>query len=259
MGQSFLVDRRVLGRILQAAEVSPADLVVEVGPGRGTLTRALAGTAGHVVAVEMDDALAAALAAEWAGSPRVRIVHDDARETDLDSLVPPDRPYKLVANLPYYAATPIVRRFLEAVHKPTLMVVMLQREVAQSMAAKPGRMTVLAVATQLYGRPKIVATVPPRAFKPAPSVRSALLRIDVFDEPAFALDSEERFFTLVRAGFAAPRKQLHNVLRRSLSAPAETVQGMLSKAGIDPERRPGTLGLEEWVRLYECTPSALLG
>ena len=152
LGQNFLIDRRIVSRILSAADLTPDDNVLEVGPGRGILTRPLAERAASLTAVELDDNLATALNAEFADHPHVRIVHADAREIDIASAIPPDAPYKLIANLPYYAAQPIIRRFLEAGHKPTLMVVMVQREVARNMSAAPGDMSLLSVATQLYGR-----------------------------------------------------------------------------------------------------------
>lgn len=231
---------------MNAAEVTSEDIVVEIGPGRGILTRELAKTAAEVVAVELDDGLAETLAIEFNGQENVRILHADAREVDIDSLAKTGSAYKLVANLPYYAALPIVRRFLEAEHKPSLMVFMVQREVARNMTAAPGDMSLLSVATQLYGKPRIVASVQPRAFRPAPKVTSAIVRIDVFDSPFLHLESIEDFFALVRAGFSAPRKQVHNCLQHGLDITRETAEAMLSQAGIDPKRRPQTLSLEDW-------------
>ena len=171
---------------------------------------------------------------------------------EIDSLVPVDREYKLVANLPYYAASPIVRRFLEAEHKPSLMVFLVQREVAQSMVAPPGKMGMLSVAVQLYGRPRIVCSVPPRAFRPTPKVTSALVRIDVYPRPALDTGSTRDFFAVVRAGFSSPRKQLRNSLRRGLDIPSEAVESALARVGIDPTRRAQTLSLAEWGGLYEA-------
>ncbi len=251
LGQNFLMDRRVRSRIVQAADLSPDDLVVEVGPGRGFLTRLLVERAGGVVAVEMDEALAGRLRESFADRSDLTVVAADAREVDIVSLVGGSASYKLVANLPYYAASPIIRRFLEASRKPTLMVVMVQREVAQTMTAPPGKMGLLSVATQLYGRPRIVCHAPPRAFRPAPKVTSSVVRIDVFVEPAIALDSRERFFDLVRAGFSAPRKQLRNSLTNRLDISPQQAAAMLTGAGIDPTRRAQTLDLVEWAALYE--------
>jgi 16S rRNA (adenine1518-N6/adenine1519-N6)-dimethyltransferase len=250
LGQNFLVDRRIVSRVITAAALTPDDIALEIGPGRGILTRPLAKRAASLTAIELDDRLAAALTDEFASQPHVRIVHADAREANIASIVPQDTPYKLIANLPYYAAQPIIRRFLEAAHKPALMVIMVQREVARNLTAKPGDMSILSVATQLYGKPRIVASVPPRAFRPAPKVTSAIVRIDVYPQPALALDSIDAFFTLVRAGFSAPRKQVHNCLQQGMSIPRDEAETMLSEAGIDPKRRPQTLSLADWGSLY---------
>jgi 16S rRNA (adenine1518-N6/adenine1519-N6)-dimethyltransferase len=242
-----------VGAIVDAAEVSSNDVVVEIGPGRGALTKVLAERAGRIVAVEMDAALAESLRETYAGHPEVSVLVADARDLDIGEAVPEGSPYKVVANLPYYAASPIVRRFLEATRKPELMVVTVQREVAQEMVAPPGKMRLLSVAVQLYGRPRIVTSVPPRAFRPVPKVTSAVVRIDVYPEPAVSFDSEQEFFRLVRAGFSAPRKQLHNCLRRGLDIPAEVSKEMLAAARIDPTRRAQTLSLQEWGTLYEVS------
>ena len=252
LGQNFLVDRRVLRRIISAADLSPGDVVVEIGAGRGFLSRALVEHVGHLVAVEMDEALAQQLNEKFSGQRNVTVVTADAREVDIDSLVMGSVPYKVVGNLPYYAASPIIRRFLEAQRKPRLMVVMLQREVAQDMVAQPGKMRLLSVATQLYGNPRIVSYVPPRAFRPAPKVTSALVRIEVYPHPAVPMDSPEGFFRVVRAGFSSPRKQIRNSLRRGLAVSLDQTESMLAQAGVEPTRRAQTLGLTEWGALYEA-------
>lgn len=250
LGQNFLVDRRIVSRIISAADLSPGDIVLEIGSGRGILTRPLAERAAALTAIELDDDLAAMLAAEFAAQSHVRIVHADAREIEIASLIRRASPYKLIANLPYYAAQPIIRRFLETEHKPSVMVVMVQREVARNMTAAPGEMSMLSVATQIYGKPRIVTSVQPRAFRPMPKVTSAVVHIDVYPKPALVLDSMEAFFTLVRAGFSAPRKQVHNCLRQGLSISRTESEAILSDAGIDPKRRPQTLSLEDWGNLY---------
>ncbi len=250
LGQNFLVDGGVRSRIVSAAALSPEDTVVEVGPGRGFLTRALAERAGSVVAVELDAALAAAL--EEKALPGVRVVRGDAREIPIEPLVGDSAPYKLVANLPYYAASPIIRRFLESRHKPVVMVVMVQREVAQTMTAKQGKMGLLSVATQVYGRTRVVCHVPPRAFRPAPKVWSSVVRIDVYDAPTVPFDSPQGFFEVVRAGFSAPRKQIRNSLANGLGIAADRSESVLGEAGIDPSRRAQTLTVAEWGVLYDA-------
>jgi len=252
LGQHFLVDRGVLRRIVEAADLSPADVVVEIGPGQGLLTRELAAQAGRVIAVELDDALAARLMEEFKSQPHVSVIHADAREVDIEALVEPGTPFKLVANLPYYAASPIIRRFLRATHKPSLMVVMVQREVAREMAAQPDEMGFLSLTTQLYAKPRLVCTVPPGAFRPRPKVASAVLRLDTLPRLALDVDHEERFIEMVRAGFSAPRKQLHNCIRKGLDLPPDAVGKMLAEAGVEPTRRAETLSMAEWGALYRA-------
>ena len=250
LGQNFLVDRRVRGKIVEAAEISPADTIVEIGPGRGFLTKALVERAGRVVAVELDDALIPPLREKFADCDNVEIVEGDARTVDIDSLVGTATEYKVVANLPYYAATPIVRRFLEHHHKPTMLVVMVQKEVGLEMTAPPGKMGILSVATQIYGSSRIITSVPPKAFRPSPNVTSAVVRIDTYPEPAVKFDGAEKFFTLVRAGFSAPRKQIHNSLKNGIDASSDEVMMMLQAVGIAPTRRAQTLSINEWGDLY---------
>lgn len=239
--------------MVAAAQVSEKDTVVEIGPGRGALTRHLAGVAGCLVLVEIDQELVDVLAERFAGSPQVRIIHGDARELDIGAI--PEiagRDYKALGNLPYYAASPIIRRLLESAHPPLEIVVMVQREVAREMAAKPGKMSLLSVATQLYATPGIVCHVPPRAFNPPPKVHSSVIRLLRRDGLAVDLDSTERFFTLVRAGFAAPRKTIANSLAVGLRETAGAFAPALEDAGVDPGRRPATLSLEQWGYLYRA-------
>ena len=257
LGQNFLVDRRVRAKIVEAADISPTDTVLEVGPGRGFLTKALSERAGRVVAIELDVALIPHLTEVFTDCRNVEIVPGDARTINFDGLVGTVTKYKVVANLPYYAATPIVRRFLETQHKPTTLVVMVQREVGQVMTAPPGKMGILSVATQVYGSPRIVTSVPPKAFRPSPNVTSAVVRIDTYAEPAVAFDIAERFFSLVRAGFSAPRKQIHNSLKNGLNASPDEVMTLLQSAGISLTRRAQTLSVDEWGDLYREYVSAL--
>ncbi len=251
LGQHFLVDRRVLARILRAADPQPDETIVEVGPGHGTLTAELAQRGARVIAVELDQALAARLEGRFADTPAVRVEAGDARNTDPSALVDGE-PYKFVANLPYYAALPILRRFLESDHPPTRIVVMVQREVAETMTAKPGGMTLLSVGVQLYGRPAIVCRAGPRSFRPPPKVASAVVRIDVYTEPALALESIEGFFRVVRAGFSAPRKMIRNSLRHGLGAEQGEVLRVLEDARVEPTLRPGALSLEDWGRVHRA-------
>ena len=255
LGQHFLADSRIASRIVAAAEPDGSDTVVEIGPGAGVLTRRLVEQAGRTVAVELDQRLCEELPERLGFPSNLRVVRGDGREIDIDELVGPATPYKVVANLPYYAAAPIMRRFLETVRPPTLMVVMVQREVAEVMNAKPGEFTLLSVATQFYAEPSVVAQVPARCFRPPPKVSSTVLKLAVRAEPAVEVTDREEFFALVRAGFNAPRKQLRNSLMQGTGAPAEAVTASLDDAGIDPQRRPATLGIDEWAALDAKWPA----
>ena len=254
LGQHFLVDSRVANRIVAAAELTVADTVVEVGPGRGILTRRLAERAGHVVALELDERLARELPSRLDAPTNLEVRHGDARHVAIEGLVETGREYKVVANLPYYAASPIVRRFLESAAPPTLMVVMVQREVGEAMTAKPGAMTLLSVATQYYADASVVVHVPPRAFRPPPRVASTVVKLMARDAPAVSVEDVERFFALVRAGFAAPRKQLRNSLAQGTGAIPAAVGATLDDAGIDETRRPATLTIAEWGDLDAVWP-----
>ncbi len=260
LGQHFLTDGRILDRIAAAAELGPQDLVLEVGPGRGALTRLLVAQAAQVVAVELDPELAAALPARLGHPGNLTVVAGDARTVDLAflaGLVGPDRPlgYKVVANLPYYAANPIIRRFLEEPPRPSLprlslMVVMVQQEVARSMSASPGGMSILSVAVQFYAQAAQVCVVPPSAFRPPPKVTSAVVKLTPWATPPVAVADAAAFFTVVRAGFAAPRKQLRNSLAQGLGVEGSRVSALLDSLGLDGRRRAETLSLEEWARIY---------
>ncbi len=256
LGQHFLIDRRALSKIVAAAELGPEDVVVEVGPGLGVLTQELARGAGNVLTVEIDPQLASALEGNLAEFPNVRVIRADVLELNPEQLGLRHRGYKVVANLPYFVASPILRHFLEACSQPKLMVVMLQKEVAERIVASSGKLGLLSLAIQLYARPRIVGRVPAKSFYPAPKVDSAILRLEIRDKPAVDVD-RERLFEIARAGFSAPRKQLRNALSGGLGLPPATITPLLEEAGIDPQRRAETLTLEEWARLARMLPENL--
>lgn len=267
LGQHFLVDGAVLGLITGAAELTPADIVVEVGPGLGVLTRELAREAGWVVSIELDEKLAHVLKETLASCDNVTIIDGDVLRIDPAALLDEQRAhfspaaaassgYKVVANLPYYITAPVLRHFLEAPARPELMVVMVQKEVAEVIAAGPGKMSLMSVSVQFYGEPEVVSYVPARCFYPVPEVDSAILRIRPYPHPAVAVTDRESFFRLVRAGFSASRKQLANSLGRGLVLPKAEVLALLEEAGIDPRRRAETLGLDEWTRLWQVVTRA---
>ncbi len=257
LGQHFLHDSRVVQRIVDAAELTTDDVVIEIGPGRGVLTRRLVQSAGRVIAIELDPHLCRELPSRLDFPSNLECVLGDAREMELPRLVSGDSGdatarYKVVGNLPYYAANPIIRKTLEAIDPPSMALFMVQREVADSMTASPGRMGLLSVATQFYAETRTVCSVPPSAFRPAPKVRSAVVRLDIREGVAVDVDSREQFFEVVRAGFSAPRKQLHNSLSHGLGISTAMGSAVLERAAIDGRRRPATLCLKEWGEVYRA-------
>jgi 16S rRNA (adenine1518-N6/adenine1519-N6)-dimethyltransferase len=258
LGQHFLIDGEALEIILTAAELADTDTIIEVGPGLGILTRELAGQAGWVIAIELDNRLADILRKTLASFENVVILNEDVLGTDPKTLLQEQAPsfpeafspYKVVANLPYYITSPIIRHFLEASIKPKTMIVMVQKEVAEAIIAGPGQQSVLSISVQFYGKPSIVSYVPASSFYPAPEVDSAILKIDVYPRPAVAVD-EKGFFTLVRAGFTSSRKQVVNSLSQGLGLSKAEVLVLLGKAGIAPQRRAETFNLEEWANLWQ--------
>jgi len=258
LGQHFLIDEAVLERILSAAELSPGDIVVEIGPGLGVLTEGLARRGARVIAVELDSKLVALLKKRLAAFPDVKIVHADILEVTPAQLLQDNLPdselvrgYKVIANLPYYITSPVLRHFLEAQLRPSEMVVMVQKEVGEAIAAIPGKMSLLSVKTQFYSKPAIISYVPAASFYPPPKVDSAILRLDVYSRPPIEVSDVAGFFDIVMHGFSSPRKQLRNSLAHSLEMPPSQVASLLEKAGIEGKRRAETLSLEEWRELWK--------
>ncbi len=249
LGQHFLVDSTVLEASVIAAELAPDDTVVEVGPGLGVLTEELAKSAKHVIAVEVDSQIASLLEKRFISFSNITIINADVLKIDLDHELSGAK-YKVVANLPYYAAAPIIRSFLEADTKPSRMVIMLQKEVGDNIVAAHGKMGILSVSVQLYGNPTIVRYVPANCFYPSPKVDSAIVRIDVYPSPASAVETKE-FFRIVKAGFSAPRKQLRNSLAKGLSINPHDAEVFLDLSGISSKRRAETLSLDEWSKLCQ--------
>jgi 16S rRNA (adenine1518-N6/adenine1519-N6)-dimethyltransferase len=251
LGQHFLVDASVLKTVLEAAELSTADTVIEVGPGLGILTAELVRRTGNVIAVELDTNLASVLERRLASLGNLRVINADILKISLSELLERTSDYKVVANLPYYITSPVLRYFVEASPKPSLMVVMVQKEVGEAIVAGPGKMSLLAVSLQAYSKPRIISHVPAQCFYPQPKVDSAIVRFDVLPKPAVNVADMDGFFDLVRAGFSLPRKQLHNSLAHSLGMKTTEITLLLERANIDSKRRAETLSLEEWARLYE--------
>ncbi len=255
LGQHWLVSDRYLERIAAAADCGPEEVVIEVGPGTGNLTRRLLRRAGRLIAVELDEALAEALPARLGDPPNLTVVAGDVLRmppADLLALAGAAPPYVVVGNLPYSIGTAVVRHFLRSQPPPRWLVVTLQREVAEGMAAPPGQMSFLSVEMQYFARVQVLFVIPPAAFRPPPKVYSAVVRLDVRSAPPVDVDDVDSFLRVAQAGFAAPRKQLRNSLAIGLSlAPAEAGE-IIAAAGLEPERRPGTLDLAEWARLYRA-------
>lgn len=262
LGQHFLVDRGVLEKVVSAAGLTRKDIVIEVGPGLGILTRELAEQAGLVIAVELDDRLAAVLKKKLAAIKNVTVVNEDIlkikpaalieeQKVKLPALGEKSVNYKVVANLPYYITSAVLRHFLEASTKPRLVVVMIQKEVAETIVAKAGNMSLLSVSVQFYGEPEIVSYIPAESFYPAPEVDSAILRIKLYPRPIVAVDDVDGFFGLVRSGFCAPRKQLANSLAQGLHIDKSEALSLLDRADIIYKRRAETLSIEEWQRLWQ--------
>ena len=251
LGQHFLIDEEILPLIISSAELTPNDVVVEIGPGLGILTKELARNAGRVVAVELDGKLAGILQQALSSRGNVTILNEDILGVEPETLLSESSDYKVVANLPYYITSPVLRHFLEAAVKPKLMIVMVQKEVAEVIVAEPGQRSVLSISVQFYGKPSIVSYVPAQSFYPAPEVDSAILRIDVYPQPVVAVSDVKSFFELVRVGFTASRKQIANSLAQGLVLPKSDVLAMLVQADITPQRRAETLTLEEWAQLWQ--------
>jgi len=242
LGQNFLVDRTILNKIISAGDLSKKDTVLEIGPGLGVLTQELAKRTKKVIAVEKDRTLCQILKdmLRVEGINNVKVINKDALTYKLQPTS-----YKLIANLPYYITSPVIRKFLEAKHKPELMVLMVQKEVAQRICAK--KMSLLSISVQFYAVPKIISYVSKKSFWPQPKVDSAILRI----APRKNADSyaekrginTRKFFNLVRTGFSSKRKMLKNNLKIEEST--------LEKLGINPRARAENLSIEQWLKLYK--------
>ncbi len=251
LAQNFLMEATHLVRIADAAALTATDTVLEIGPGLGSLTQYLAAQAGRVVAVELDDRLIELLRTHFADQPHVQIVHGDILTLEPGALVraaPNEEAtaYKVVANLPYYITNAVLRHLLERDCRPTQIVVLVQKEVAERICAQPGDLSLLAVSVQFYAEPTLVHRVPAGAFYPPPKVDSAVLHLAVRPEPAVADVNPVAFFRVVRAGFSQKRKQLGNTLSGGLHLPKAELTATLTNLGIDPTRRAETLTLEEW-------------
>jgi 16S rRNA (adenine1518-N6/adenine1519-N6)-dimethyltransferase len=255
LSQNFLADVDVLEGILAEADPRPGKWVLEIGPGLGFLTGGLLAAGARVTAVELDRGLVAQLKETFAddlAADRLRIVEGDALDQDLVHLCP--SPYDVVANLPYHITSPILHRLLGETPRPERLVLMVQREVAERIAAAPGGMSYLSVFVQYHARVRIAFEVPPEAFEPEPAVRSAVIVVEPYpaDDRLPSREAEEALWRLVQASFRERRKMIHNILSRQLPVEPAEVTAALERAGIAADRRPQTVAVGEWLALLEA-------
>ena len=246
LGQNFLIKRGIVDEIVHAAELTPGEPVLEVGPGIGTLTQGLAQSGADVTAIELDRRLLEVLDTTLASYDNVRIVHGDVLKLDVPTIMN-HKPFKVVANLPYYITTPIIMSLLESKLPIERLVVMVQKEVALRMVAKPGTKDygALSVAVQYYTEPDIVLDVPPKSFLPAPAVTSSVIRCVLRDKPPVDVIDEKLFFRVVKAGFVQRRKTFANTMKTT-GLSKDRIEELLAKANIDGQRRGETFTLQEF-------------
>ena len=257
LGQNFLIKRGIVDEIVHAAELTPGEPVLEVGPGIGTLTQGLAQSGADVTAIELDRRLLEVLDTTLASYDNVRIIHGDVLKLDVPSIMN-HKPFKVVANLPYYITTPIIMSLLESKLPIERLVVMVQKEVALRMVAKPGTKDygALSVAVQYYTEPDIVLDVPPKSFLPAPAVTSSVIRCVLRDKPPVDVIDEKLFFRVVKAGFAQRRKTFANTLKTT-GLSKDRIEELLVKANIDGQRRGETFTLQEFADVANAWASLI--
>ncbi len=255
LGQNFMVDPRALRKVIAAAQLAGSETVLEIGAGVGSLTWWLAQHCARVVAVEIDERLIPALEYALSNESNVEIVAGDILEMDVDEVLG-NGPYSVVANIPYYITSALIRRLMESRRRPECLVLSVQKEVAERIAAGPGEMSLLALSVQVYGEPELRGRIPASAFYPQPKVDSAVLRIAGYPSPRVPQALIEALFVLARAGFGQKRKQLHNALAKNLGKPNETVLEWLSAAGVRPEQRAQELSIDNWLDLAQAMASS---
>ena len=246
LGQHFLIEEKYLDHILEASEPLKGKKVLEIGPGMGVLTRQLSKRANEVIAIEIDGRMVSILKTMC-----IKCTNLTVREMDIRNYDPTDiGDYKIVANLPYYLTSHIIKKFLEEKNKPSQMVILVQKEVAERICAKPNKMNMLAVSVQFYGEPTLIASVPRDAFYPVPEVVSAIVRINLYRTPLFTDVDPNKFFRLAKKGFREKRKQLINSLL-GMGYEKNELERILQEAEIDPQRRAETLTMADWHTIYK--------
>ncbi|MGG7059538.1 16S rRNA (adenine(1518)-N(6)/adenine(1519)-N(6))-dimethyltransferase RsmA [Clostridium nigeriense] len=252
LGQNFLVDDSVPKDIVLGAEVDENDLVIEIGPGVGTLTAQLLNKAKKVVAIELDNDLIPILTEELGSDPKFTLIHNDALKVNFNEIIGEEKSVKLVANLPYYVTTPIIVKLLKEKYNFKSLTIMIQKEVAERMDAEPGNKDYgsLSLLVQYYCNTKIIRKVPPQCFIPRPKVDSIVIRLDRLDEPKVEVENEKLFFEIIRSSFNMRRKTLWNGVK-NIGLPKEELELAFEEAGIDPKRRGETLTIEEFALLSD--------
>jgi 16S rRNA (adenine1518-N6/adenine1519-N6)-dimethyltransferase len=254
MGQNFLTSTEVVEEIVEIAGVGPDQLVIEIGPGMGILTRQLLSVGAQVIGVELDRELAVLLRHELGHIDQFSLVEKDARYLDIPEATG-SRPYQVVANLPYSVATVIIRTFMEASQPPTRMTVMVQKEVAERMTAQPGEMSLLGLATHLYADAHIAMIVPPEVFLPPPKVDSAVVLLDSRQTLPGTEASRSRMFELATMAFQRKRKTISNGLSQGLGIPKSDLDSVFESIDVDGMRRPQTLSVDDWLAIAAALPA----
>ncbi len=245
-GQNWLKDEHTLDTIIDSAEIAESDIALEIGPGLGFLTDKLLSSGARVIAVESDKDLIFPLQQKYKNEKNIQIINEDILKFNLNDI---DKDYKVVANIPYYLTSALVRMLLESTNKPQSMVLLVQKEVAQRIVAIPGRMSILAFSVQYYAEPEIIADVSRELFEPIPSVDSSIIKFVIRDQPRFDADSKI-LFRIVKAGFSNKRKMLKNSLSSALHIDQSVVVDVLYKCQISKNSRAQELDFEQWQRLY---------
>ncbi len=250
LGQNFLIDKKAIKKIIEGAKLSPNDTVLEIGPGIGNLTTELAPKVKKVIAIEKDQKMIKILKEVLKDFPQVEIIKEDVLKFNPKIYGLKPNTYKIVANIPYYLTSPLIRKFLETENQPKEMVLMVQKEVAQRISAKPPKMSLLAISIQFYAKAEILSYLSKKSFWPSPEVDSAIIKIT----PKRLIQSQElknRFFKIVKAGFSQPRKQLINNLSKGLKIDRTMIKNWLFKNNIQPTQRAETLSTEDWLKLVK--------
>ena len=245
LGQNFIHDPNTLDKIVSIAELGLEDSVLEIGPGTGAMTTRLAEAARKVIAVELDNRLKPVLDEVLKPYTNVWVIYQDILTVDIPKLLKPE-PYVVVANVPYYITSAILKHLLENEHRPRRLVLTMQQEVAERLIAKPNDMSILSVSVQFFGQPKIAARINSSVFWPRPDVDSAVVSIETYETLPVDVPDVKRFFRIVRAGFGQKRKQLKNSLGSGLGLNSEQTTALFEAAGVDSRRRAETLTLDEW-------------